>query len=128
MSQGSTPPFELVTDPAVKRNFDRIAGQLAILNLLAGFRIVRGIVTGTGTAAITEGTGFTLVDNGTGDYTLTFDPAFTDVPAVVGNVEAASLFVRVESASATATTLFLIDRATGNKTDGKFHFIAIGPA
>lgn len=38
-------------------------------------------VDGTGTASITQGVGLaTLVDNGTGDYTLTFTTAFVRKP------------------------------------------------
>jgi hypothetical protein len=44
-------------------------------------RIVRGIVEFNGT--IYNGTGFTVTVNGTGSYTLNFNPPFTDVPAVV---------------------------------------------
>lgn len=40
-------------------------------------------LVGTGTAALTQGsTDATLVDNGTGDYTLTFAKPFARVPVV----------------------------------------------
>jgi hypothetical protein len=56
-------------------------GQYYAAAGLSQLRIVRGIVELNGT--IFNGTGFTVTTNGTGSYTLNFNPAFTDVPTVV---------------------------------------------
>lgn len=43
-------------------------------------------LVGTGTAALTQGsTDATLVDNGTGDYSVTFNKPFARVPVVVAS-------------------------------------------
>lgn len=93
----------------------------------SGLKLLRGVVTNTG--AISEGSGFTVAKTATGKYTITFSPAFSDVPVVLANP--------VEDDTRTAT---VYDAATGSvkvdirfSTDNThdnigFHFIAIGPA
>jgi hypothetical protein len=84
-------------------------------------------IDGTGTASVLEGsTEVTLVDNGTGDYTLTFDTAFKRVPIVVGMaVGASAAIVTASSVSASAVTIKTYD-AAGNAVDADFHLQIIG--
>lgn len=105
-------------------------GDLIILGRIAdtaGDRIVWGIVNSDGTLA--EGTGFTPSRTGTGDYTLTWSEAFSDVPAV--DVTANGGGDRSENAEPTTTTCRVtIDtsQTAGTLIDTKFNFIAVGPA
>lgn len=66
-----------------------VQGQIrmgANTNLIASggteaLRTVRGIITGSGT--IYNGSGYTVTRTGNGSYTVNFNPAFGDVPAVI---------------------------------------------
>ncbi len=72
-------------------------------------------LTGTGTAALTEGAlDATLVDNGTGDYTLTFTKPFARAPAVTVGCRSATTNVKLHSVSATAIQIktFAVDGTT----------------
>lgn len=100
---------------------------------LEGNKVVRGTVDAqSGTPSITAGTGFSVTDNGVGDYTINFSPAFSDVPTVVAVVgrAAAAAFVRVHSSQAvTASAARFITFTTAFAVaDCEFHFIAVGPA
>ena len=92
-------------------------------------RILAFKVTGTGTAAINEGVNdATLVDNGTGDYTLTFAKPFARVPVVTLGLQAGSTtaLLRVHSLSATAFQIkaFAVDGTT--PADVIFHAMVLG--
>lgn len=77
------------------------------------------IVDGTGTAAISSGgTEGTLVDNGTGDYTITYASSAKRVVSYSATVATDGLFASV-SASNTAATVKIFDDA-GAATDGEF--------
>lgn len=81
------------------------------------------IVDGTGTAAVLEGTALVaLVDNGTGDYTLTFGTAFSRTPVVlVGSLTSAKV-ARVTAVSASAVTVKGFNIADGTTAaDIVFH-------
>lgn len=68
---------------------------------LIGFKI-----TGTGTAAITQGAqDATLVDNGAGSWTMTFTKPFARAPIIVANSMTALGYCEISAASATAFTL-----------------------
>jgi len=92
-------------------------------------RLLAFKVTGTGTAAINEGVNdAVLVDNGTGDYTLTFAKPFARTPVVNVSIQggATTLLARIHALSATAVQikLFAVDGTTA--TDGIFHAQVIG--
>ena len=60
-------------------------------------------VTGTGTAAINIGkSDATLVDNGTGDYTLTFVQPFAREPIAVASCQTATAYAEIAACSATS--------------------------
>lgn len=85
-------------------------------------RIVRGSVTGAG---VGTGTGFTVVRNSAGNYTVTFTTAFSAAPFVLAGVDgAANAFMLILSRS---TTSFNIQtNNTGlSATDTPFVFAAI---
>ena len=115
-------PFTIGNRP-IQGNFD------ALLGALGGNRVVRGVVSGAG--AIEEGSGFTVVRNATGDYTVTFSPAFADVPTVLLGIgtSATANYVRISSTVAvTASSVRVLGFTfAGVAADAQFHLIAIGP-
>ena len=86
-------------------------------------RIVRGSVKYDGT--VQYGSGFTTVKNSTGTYTITFSPAFSDVPTVVaiGNAGAMASLNGVGASTCVIKTYW----GFGTNTDSYFYFIAAGP-
>lgn len=83
-------------------------------------RIVRGQVNDDGTIA--AGTGFTVVKNGDGDFTITFSTAFTNAPIVLVTPLTLSQLVACDSSSTTQCVIH-----TGTlEPDESFFFIAVG--
>jgi len=84
-------------------------------------------VDGTGTASILEGKfDATLVDNGTGDYTLTFAKPYLRVPVCIGSVVGATAaIVNIAAVSATAVQINIFD-AAGSAADADFHLSVLG--
>ena len=81
-------------------------------------------VTGTGTAAISFGSKHaTLVDNGTGDYTLTLVKPGKQIIQVVGCVSLTATTYAEIGAATTASTVRVLTKATSNNaaTDAVFH-------
>lgn len=84
-------------------------------------------LTGTGTAAVGEGASdVTLVDNGTGDYTLTFGTAFRRTPVVVAQSLTAGINIKTHAVSATAVQIktFAVDGTT--PTDAVLDILVLG--
>lgn len=84
-------------------------------------------LTGTGTAALGQGsTDATLVDNGTGDYTITFAKPFTRVPVVVASSLTAATIIKMHSISATAVQIktYAVDGTTAQ--DAVLDILALG--
>jgi len=114
----------------------------SVLKNLGQLHIVAGKVDGTGTAALTSNDGSaTMVDNGTGDYTVTFGEAFLAVPAVaVSHIDATLATTNANGvqikAVSTASVQFNAWNMTISGTDATdhanaafdldFHFIAVG--
>jgi len=97
----------------------------------AYLRVLRGRIDTT-TPTILQGVGFSAAQNGVGDITLTFDPPFSDIPAVDASADravGANGFVVYQSAAPTASTCRLV-RATqaGAAEDGTLSFTATGRA
>lgn len=89
---------------------------------LLGFR-----VTGTGTAAIAEGTNdAALTDNGTGDYTLTFTKPFARTPVVSGNSITTNAYVQIGTISATAIQILTKNLDDDTALDASFHLHVLG--
>lgn len=85
-------------------------------------------VTGTGTAAINQGsTDATLTDNGTGDYTLTFTKPFARAPIPVVTPLTTGIHAEVTSASSTAVRIKTFAVADGTTaTDAVFFVHVLG--
>lgn len=78
-------------------------------------RLLFFALTGTGTAALDQGRlDATLVDNGTGDYTLTFTKPFARAPIVNAVSLTAAVNIKVEAKSSTAVQIktFAVDGTT----------------
>jgi hypothetical protein len=85
-------------------------------------------VQGTGTASILAGSHeMTLVDNGTGDYTLTFSIPFKRVPVVTASTLTADSIIQVAAVSASAVQIKGFDATDGTTAkDILFHMIIMG--
>lgn len=96
---------------------------------LGGARVVQGRVLGTGVIETQTG-GATVVRNGAGDYTITFDPPFSQIPSVqltVGNI-AAVVFAKESPFNSGSTSSFraAMFNASGTLVDSQFQFTAVG--
>jgi hypothetical protein len=101
------------------------SGQFLAPGGVENLRIIRGIVNGAGT--VLEGTGFTITKGAAGFYTITFTPAFADLPAVVVSPQSGlDRIATCTSITASSTGIFTRDSA-GTAVDNQFNFIAIGP-
>lgn len=87
-------------------------------------RIVRGIVENNG--IIYTGSGFTVTHTGTGTYTLTFSPVFTDVPALTLSAYTSTSPVTINCTSGTPSGYLITTWAGSTKTDSWWNFTAIG--
>ena len=99
------------------------AGQLVTAE-----EVVRGIIN-TSSPTITEGSGFSVVKNSTGNVSVTFTTPFSDVPAIAANAEgagdrSAALF----GATAGSVAILRSIASTGVAEDGLIHFIAYIPS
>lgn len=95
---------------------------------LGGNKVVRGVINTTG-PSITEGEGFSIAKNGTGDVTITFDPAFSDRPAVAVTPVSSSVRIAQQIAAATASTARVgVFTSAFAAVDATFDFVAVGPA
>ncbi len=93
-------------------------------NATTSLSVVRGVFTSA--AAITSGEGFSVVKNGTGDFTITFTTAFSDVPAVTFlPIPTSGRSVGIISESASSVRLGILSEG-GGSTDYGMNFIAIG--
>lgn len=83
---------------------------------------------GTGTAALNEGANdAVLVDNGPGDYTLTFAKPFARTPVVVASALTADIIVQLFALSATAVQIKTFDSNGGpTATDADLDIIVLG--
>lgn len=90
-------------------------------------RILSFKVTGTGTAAISVGSkDATLVDNGTGDYTLTFEAPFKRVPVAVATAQTAGVYCEVIPSASAVQVLCKAADGTEAAEDAIFHLIVMG--
>lgn len=90
--------------------------------------VIGSRVDGTGTAALLSGSNeLTLTDNGTGDYTLTFDVAFKQVPVVVATPVTAGISLQIGTLSASAVQILAVATSDGTTaTDADFHVMIMG--
>ena len=86
---------------------------------------------GTGTAALDEGgdTSMTLVDNGVGDYTLTFGQQYARTPVVIATPIAAAgdIIVSIGTVSTSAVQILAWDGTDGTTpADADIHIMITG--
>ncbi len=87
-------------------------------------RILRGIVNTTG--GIYNGTGFTITHTGTGTYTITFNPPFSDAPALTITPYTAASPVTANCTSGTGSGYQVTTWVGAAKGDTWWNFTAIG--
>lgn len=83
--------------------------------------VVSGIVSSGG--SVTAGSGFTATRNSAGDYTVTFNTAFSSTPVVVMTGTAGFLMGNIAAASASSFEV-IFKNTSGTATDSGFHFMA----
>lgn len=90
-------------------------------------RIMSVKVDGTGTAALsgTCSSNMSLTDNGTGDYTLTFDIPFKRAPEVMVTPITDNIVAKIISSAVTAVNIGT-ENLSGSATDADFHVIILG--
>jgi len=87
------------------------------------------IVTGTGTAALSGPASLqaTLVDNGTGDYTITFNQAFAQTPVIMATASTADIVCRIKAVAVGSVNIECKSNAASPAaTDAVFHLLIIG--
>jgi hypothetical protein len=102
------------------------SGQYFAMGGDENLRIIRGIVDNNGN--VLYGSGYSVVRNSTGTYTVTFSPGFSDVPALLvtpfsGGTPRIATTNAVSAANGTA----LLWTTGGALVDTFFSFTAIGP-
>lgn len=90
-------------------------------------RVMGVIVDGTGTAALGGfcANNMALTDNGTGDYTLTYDLPFGQVPSVVATPVTDNIICKIGT-NAVGSVQVLTENLSGSATDADFHVIIMG--
>jgi hypothetical protein len=90
-------------------------------------RLMSAIVDGTGTAALGGicANNMSLTDNGTGDYTLTFDLPYQQAPQVLATPVTDNIVCKVTSALVGSVRI-LTENLSGVATDADFHVVIIG--
>ena len=88
-------------------------------------RIVRGIIRPDGTTI--DGTGFTVSHLGTGSYSITFSPAFADIPALIITPYTSNAPVTANCYGGTGSGYAsILTWAGSSQADTWWNFIAIG--
>jgi len=67
----------------------------------------------------------TLADNGTGDYTITFNEPFARAPICVASCQTATCYAEIAAASSTSVQVLTKSNAN-TATDAVFHLIVQG--
>jgi len=90
-------------------------------------RVERGSIDTT-TPTILSGVGFSVVRNGIGDVTITFDPPFSAVPSIIATPMAPSGTRIASTLAASTTSTARLGRSTSTAfEDGQIDFVAMGP-
>lgn len=91
-------------------------------------RIMSAKVDGTGTAALsgTCANDMALTDNGTGDYTLTFDVAYERAPEVVVTPLTADAVPRIAAVAVDSVQILMRKASDGTAIDADFHVMILG--
>lgn len=91
-------------------------------------RMISAIVDGTGTAAIRQGAqDLTLVDNGTGDYTLTIRKPFVRKPCVQITCATNDCYAEMVDADNTVSVIHILTKNNADAaTDAVIHVMILG--
>ena len=102
------------------------AGQLRAPGGEENLRIIRGVVNGAG--GILVGSGFTATHGaaGSGQYTVTFNTAFSGAPTVTATADLDGRVISTVGVTSGSAN-FQVRVIPSGVTDAAFHFIAIGP-
>lgn len=113
---------------AVKANSQNVITSNT--NATVGLSIIRGMIGGG--ATILTGEGFTAVRLSAGEYVITFDVAFVDIPAVTtssvvsGSGSGQAVAMLATQGTITASSVRLQNFVDGSPADAIMSFIAIG--
>jgi len=88
-------------------------------------KITRGVVDSAG--AVTEGSGFTAVRNSTGDFTITFSTAFSDVPSFQATPVGTNRSITIVAASTTQVNYQIRANNDNALANNDHHILAVGP-
>ena len=90
-------------------------------------RIMGVLVDGTGTASLSGicSRNMNLTDNGTGDYTLTFQVPFSQAPQILASPVTDNIICKIGTVTASAAQI-LTENLSGTATDADFHVIVLG--
>lgn len=103
-------------------------GELQAPGSEENLRVVRGVVSQSGTKV--AGSGFSSSQSGTGEFAITFNPAFADIPAVSAMAQiftGDTPIVTFTTISKSAIKIQVRNRRTGDPFNEAFLFIAMGP-
>ncbi|MCC6652798.1 MAG: hypothetical protein IT348_16720 [Candidatus Eisenbacteria bacterium] len=100
------------------------AGDLLATGGEYNFRIVRGVVAGSGTRVF--GSGFTSTRTGTGVYAITFDTAFLDQPSITATCQGTLDRIAVISSHLAGSCTIRVISGSGTPVDCYFDLIVIG--
>ena len=89
-------------------------------------KIIRGRISAAGSKV--SGDGFTVSGPSSNVYTITFQTAFSGVPAVVANCEGDAYYMALQASPTTSSFAILPTYHDGTHANEAFSFIAIGPA
>jgi hypothetical protein len=91
---------------------------------LVAFRVDVSDVSAVATSkdGLDEGSNYaTILKNGTGDYTITFNRTSRRVPVVLGGAVVGEAFLRLQAEPTTSTVRVIIEADDGTNTDADFH-------
>jgi hypothetical protein len=89
-------------------------------------KMIRGIISSAG--AVLEGTGYSVVRNSLGNYTVTFSTAFSDTPSFfIEGLTVTTFGITHGIVSASTTQVNYVLEITGVQADKEHHILAIGP-
>ena len=122
-------PFFALTIGSDSKESARLKSIYSVKTTFRKPRLLAFVVNGTGTASITVGAfQATLTDNGTGDYTLTFNNPFGTAPIVVAtplHASSTASSCRVQSVSPTQVNILTFN-GTPSASDRIFHVWVLG--
>ncbi len=102
-----------------------IAGKVVRSDVAGGQRIISGVVSGAG--SIVSGSGFSVIKNGTGSYTISYTASFSALPATTAMASGVNLTAQDVGSAPGGITITIFNTA-GTLTDPTlFHFISVGP-